>query len=174
MTRPIPACQRHSQDIPAWVRDGVSISEIARRIGTNKTRVRLWLRARGIAVPRWDNKGPRNGRWKGGRVIDKDGYALLKRPDHPNRSRHGYVREHRLVMEATLGRFLGPTEVVHHKDGDKLNNSPGNLQVFGSNAEHLGDTLRGRRPNWTEEGLRRMQEAAARNGARLRGTTKKA
>jgi len=48
----------------------------------------------------------------------------------------GYVREQRLVMEAKLGRYLTPEEVVHHIDGDKENNDPDNLMLFANNGEH--------------------------------------
>lgn len=44
--------------------------------------------------------------------------------------------EHRVVAEEILGRKLMPGEVVHHIDGDKRNNSPENLMVFSSQAEH--------------------------------------
>ena len=37
---------------------------------------------------------------------------------------------HRVTMEATLGRSLMPGEVVHHIDGNKLNNDPANLVVM--------------------------------------------
>ena len=72
----------------------------------------------------------KNGRWKGGRVMDDDGYVLLKRPDHPNANNHGYVREHRLVMETTLGRYLERGEVVHHVNEIKTDNRPENLMVL--------------------------------------------
>lgn len=45
------------------------------------------------------------------------------------------IDEHRLVMEQLLGRKLRSDEVVHHKDGNKLNNSPENLVVM-TLAEH--------------------------------------
>lgn len=44
---------------------------------------------------------------------------------------------HRVVAEQKLGRKLLPGEVVHHIDGDRLNNHPDNLMVFSSQAEHL-------------------------------------
>lgn len=47
----------------------------------------------------------------------------------------GYVKyfqrhEHRIVAEQLLGRKLRKGEIVHHKDGDKHNNSIGNLEVM--------------------------------------------
>lgn len=51
-----------------------------------------------------------------------------------------YIREktqhqHRVVMEKILGRKLKKGEVVHHKDMNKQNNNPNNLQVM-TQSEH--------------------------------------
>lgn len=46
------------------------------------------------------------------------------------------VPVHRAVAAAILGRPLKPREVVHHKDRNKLNNAPSNLQVFSSQQAH--------------------------------------
>ena len=44
---------------------------------------------------------------------------------------------HRWVEEKKLGRKLKPKEVVHHKDGNPLNNSPNNLKVYKNQSEHM-------------------------------------
>lgn len=44
--------------------------------------------------------------------------------------------EHRIVAAKRLGRPLTPKDIVHHIDGNGLNNSPENLQVL-SHAEHM-------------------------------------
>lgn len=48
------------------------------------------------------------------------------------RGRH----EHRTVAEQILGRPLLAGEVVHHRDGNKRNNSVENIVVFASQREH--------------------------------------
>lgn len=42
------------------------------------------------------------------------------------------VPEHRLVMAGHIGRDLFANETVHHKDGDRLNNALGNLELWSS------------------------------------------
>jgi len=40
-----------------------------------------------------------------------------------------YVFEHHLVMEQSIGRFLKMHELVHHIDGNRLNNDISNLYL---------------------------------------------
>lgn len=76
------------------------------------------------------------------RLINSAGYVQLYMPGHPLADKNGYVYEHRYVAESMLGRDLLPTEVVHHRDGNKQNNLPHNLEVMTTN-EHsaLGYSL---------------------------------
>ena len=65
------------------------------------------------------------------RIKHSAGYWLLRRPDHPYRNNDGYVPEARIVMENHIGRYISPLiEDVHHKDGDKKNNTRANLQLL--------------------------------------------
>lgn len=41
-----------------------------------------------------------------------------------------YVSEHRYVMEQMIGRNLKKGESVHHKDGNRANNNPVNLELW--------------------------------------------
>jgi hypothetical protein len=83
-------------------------------------------------------KGKNNPRWNGGKTTASNGlYVVVCQPHHPRADSHGYVREHHLVMEKYLGRFLLPTEEVHHINGDKRDNKIENLQLVFSRSVHL-------------------------------------
>lgn len=137
-----------------------TVAEIGVILGRSSKSVNKACKRLGFRMRR---RGPKSGSehpgWKGGRLVDKAGYILVYAPDHPACNTNGYVREHRLVCEAVLGRPLNPTEVVHHRNDDPADNRPENLQVFHSNADHLRETLAGKCPQWSAEGRRRIQEA---------------
>ncbi len=148
--------------ILALAREGFYSREIAERLGTTPKTVQKIFRRYGFpclhnfAPPLRENRPG----WKGGVKMVK-GYLYARTPGHPNASKHGsYVAVHRLVFEAKIGRFLHPHEVVHHLDGNPLNNSQENLGLFSSNAAHLRETLADRCPSWSEDGRRRISEAA--------------
>jgi hypothetical protein len=68
--------------------------------------------------------------WKIEKIVRKGdyNYALVK--NHPNATKTGYVLEHRIIMENHLGRILNPNELVHHKNGNKLQNVIENLEIM--------------------------------------------
>lgn len=83
--------------------------------------------------------GKRNPMWQGGMTVT-DGYVVVRAPGHPRARGEGhYVRKHILVMEKRLGRYLTANEIVHHRDGNRMNNRIGNLQLFASHAEHMNE-----------------------------------
>ena len=59
--------------------------------------------------------------------IDENGYRRFTDSD---------IFVHRWVAEKKIGRKLKRGEVVHHKNRNKLDNSPGNLQVFPNQEAH--------------------------------------
>ena len=63
-------------------------------------------------------------------TISWNGYKMIYLPIHPHCDGKGYIREHILVMEKYLGRYLTEDEIVHHIDENKLNNDINNLKLM--------------------------------------------
>lgn len=81
-----------------------------------------------------DQAGDKNPNWKGVHIGTR-GYAYILQPGHPRAMKSGYVKRADLVAEQMLGRPLEPLEVVHHRNHDKLDDRPENLQVL-THADH--------------------------------------
>ncbi len=76
-------------------------------------------------------RGERHGRWNGGRTVTSHGYVRIRvGKGQPMADSNGYVYEHHLVMMQVLGRPLLPNETVHHKNHDRTDNRPENLELL--------------------------------------------
>lgn len=68
------------------------------------------------------------------RKISREGYILIKVPEHPKSFRSFYY-EHRLVMEKEINRVLEDWETIHHINENKKDNRLINLFLC-SRKEH--------------------------------------
>lgn len=92
----------------------------------------------------YDKHGENHPMWKGGKTLNSQGYFLIYSPKHPYKSKQGYVREHRLVMEKHLGRYLTKEEIVHHLNENKTDNRIENLQILTKKQHDIYHTM----PRW--------------------------
>lgn len=102
----------------------------------------------GCMIGKTQKTGSDSPSWKGGRRIE-DGYVLMYLPSHPRSKSNGYVREHTLVMEKKIGRYLLQDENVHHVNGVKHDNRPNNLELWSKSqpsGQRVEDKLR-----WAKE-----------------------
>lgn len=144
--------------------DGVRTSEeIGAALGVPPRNVRKYLSRYDLPrLSEGSRPGAKNHQFVAGRRVTLQGYVQVTppaghstakpRPGRPST----WIFEHRLVLERKLGRPLLPTERVDHIDGLTLHNSPDNLRLFPSNAQHLRETLAGRVPHWSAAGYQNM------------------
>lgn len=74
--------------------------------------------------------GPKGHNWRGGKTMREGRQLVYVGRDHPLADVYGYAYEHRLKASEREGRMLGPTEHVHHRDLNPLNNEIDNLLVL--------------------------------------------
>lgn len=130
----------------AWLREAYSrmpATKIAKMFNRNHNAIMRWLRK--FNIPIRNNNECRSGKFNGrfvGFFIGGNGYKYLYKRDIAKMygrkvSKGNYIQEHVYVMTKHLGRMLSKSEVIHHKDGDRLNNAVDNLQLFDSQSTHI-------------------------------------
>jgi len=73
--------------------------------------------------------GPDNPNWKGGSWINSGGYVMVwVGKGHPMATCRAYAPLHRLICFEVYGPPPTPDMHAHHKDEDKMNNAPDNLE----------------------------------------------
>lgn len=112
--------------------------------------------------------GINNHRYKNGEYVTNHaggGYIKQLAPNHPNADDRGYILQHRLVMEQILGRPLEKHERVHHKNGNRQDNRPENLELWTSPSKkdpkgvRMVDKVIDMLSNLTKDELEKVQQA---------------
>lgn len=75
------------------------------------------------------------------RIVTKKGYVRIYMPEHHRADAGGYTWEHIVVLEQRLGRTLIEGEITHHKNGDREDNSPSNLELRTTYTHEPGHTI---------------------------------
>ncbi|MBA7591916.1 hypothetical protein ES708_34087 [subsurface metagenome] len=124
----------------AYVLDcsGGSVAYRVRRLGIS--------RSRGQAIANFTRKRREK---TGGKFIDGNGYVWVWCPED-ERAHNGYMREHWLVWERANGRRLPKGWLVHHLNGNKQDNVPGNLVAMSKKKHRLVIPLMQRRIRFLE------------------------
>jgi len=131
-----------------YLDEKLSFTEIARICPVSRTQIWRLLKKFNIKTrknyseeikqkQREHKIGEKNPNWKGGTVINSNGYALILKRNHPHSNNRSYVKRSKLVMEKYLGRYLEPEEVVHHENEIRHDDRKENLRLFESKGKHM-------------------------------------
>lgn len=109
---------------------GASSAELGRKHGINPGQMYRGLKSIGIEMRGFSESGKgrimpsgkNSASYKGGTVINKDGYVSV-------RGSGKFMLEHRLIAERVLDRRLKRGEVVHHINGNRSDNRHQNLLI---------------------------------------------
>ena len=92
----------------------------------------------------------------GGFSMNAHGYIQIFMPNHHRANSWGVTYEHIVRAEEKLGRELTDEEVVHHRDGNRSNNTYDNLLVFHTKSDHT----RFHKLNCTEDVLKQLSDGS--------------
>ena len=99
-------------------------------------------------------KIPKQFKWsKGSR--HSDGYVVVYMKTHPFADKNGRLYEHRLIMEKHLGRYLEPTEIIHHINKIRDDNKIENLKLFHNHSTHTTSESLERKKQGIKQGFQK-------------------
>ena len=118
-----------------YLKQKKSLRQIRRETGLGINTVKRWFKYHNIKTRQDDfivreqksHKKEKHPKWKGQKR--NNGYNYIYFPEHPNSGKAGYVSEHRLIISKILNRALTKNDIIHHLDGNRLNNNKTNLFV---------------------------------------------
>jgi len=117
--------------VDQYINKNKAVIQIRRETGLGTNTIKRWFKFHEIIiVNRDDLKGKSKENhpgWKGQKR--NNGYKYVYFPEHPNAGLAGYVSEHRMIASKIIGRKLTKKDIVHHIDGNRLNNNPSNLFI---------------------------------------------
>ena len=152
-----------------YLKEKLSCRQIGEKLGITRGTVNYYLKEYGIKMrgiregqkTRWPKGryGKEAANWRGGKVLSRGsrGYTMIHKPDHPHANPHGYVMEHRLVMEEKLGRYLEKNEIVHHINDNPVDNRPENLEVVSRSAHVHNHFAKGKYVMALEEEIKQLK-----------------
>ena len=124
---------------------GVRISSIGSHRNRNRLPPRghsgeVWNKGKKLHYNVWNkgkkgiNSRDKNPNWCGGKFKNVHGYFVIN-VGKISGAYKNCMLEHRYVMQKHIGRILKSNEIVHHKNGNKLDNRIENLAII-SRSEH--------------------------------------
>lgn len=137
--------QAHELEIVGSYQRGESGPMIGKRLGVSVAAIMRCLHRNNIPIiksrpvteaQKLKHSQQMRGRGKGV-YKTTDNYVKVRALNHPFADSAGNVMQHRLVVEAALGRYLQPEETVHHKNGIKNDNRLENLELLESRYAHV-------------------------------------
>ena len=112
-----------------YVEEGLGYQLVAKQFGCSHNTVAAAVRAAGVPSKPTGAQRRLKGLGTWGRRLMTNGYVGWS-AWNPDTKQSDWVLEHRLIMSWMLGRQLLPGENVHHRDGNRANNDPSNLELW--------------------------------------------